>query len=441
MRRILYNKYEVLKPIAEGGMGSVWLVKDLHLNKLAAVKINHPCTNHNNQSGVLQEREVLKQLSHPMLPHIIDFFQEGGSECLVMEYVEGITLEQYLRRFGAVKPWQAVAWGVELTEVLHYLHSQNPPIIYRDLKPANIMIKQDGKLKLIDFGTAASPAFGQKREMFITGTPEYSAPEQWKEGNVGKKSDIYALGAVLHEMLTGIRPNGGIGERRPVREYDRSIPSELEKIILTCTRKQPQERYASMEQVKTALLTYKKNGFYRKVVYSIKREIGSLLWLLAICRTVLPFLQGVKAEEVPFPFLLQPLFLFAVALLYYFFIVKKQERNRFIKKHEKSVFLTEKRYAGLYKAGIFILLFLQLGMVHDKFLQAAEESPKLWVEMRDEQNRKLLLKEGAIYHPEQKIRFDIPVQELPQGIFSVQIVAVKDTGEIYESRVFLVEGN
>ena len=180
MRRILYNKYEVLKPIAEGGMGSVWLVKDLHLNKLAAVKINHSQMNYNNPSGVLQEREVLKQLSHPMLPHIIDFFQEGGSECLVMEYVEGITLEQYLRQFGAVKPWQAVAWGVELAEVLYYLHSQNPPIIYKDLKPANIMIKQDGKLKLIDFGTAATPEFGQKREMFITGTPEYSAPEQWK---------------------------------------------------------------------------------------------------------------------------------------------------------------------------------------------------------------------------------------------------------------------
>ncbi len=441
MRRILYNKYEVLKPIAEGGMGSVWLVKDLHLNKLAAVKINHPQTNHANQPGVLQEREVLKQLSHPMLPHIIDFFQEGGSECLVMEYVEGITLEQYLRRFGAVKPWQAVAWGVELAEVLRYLHSQNPPIIYRDLKPANIMIQQDGKIKLIDFGTAASPAFGQKREMFITGTPEYSAPEQWKEGSAGKQSDIYALGAVLHEMLTGIRPSGGIVERRPVREYDRSIPTELEKIILTCTRRQPQERYASMEQVKNALLTYKKKGLHGKVAYRIKREIGNLLWLLAICRTVLPFWQGVKAQEVPFPFLIQPLFLFGVALLYYFLIVKKQERNRFIKKHEKSVFLTEKKYAGLYKAGMVILLFLQLGTMRGNSLQAAEESSNLWVEMRDEENRKLLLKDGAVYHPEQKIRFDIPVQEFPKGKIAVQIVAVKDTGEIYESRVFLVEGN
>ena len=146
-------------------------------------------------------------------------------------------------------------------------------------------------------------------------------------------------------------------------------------------------------------------------------------------------------DEIPFPFLLQPLFLFSIALIYYFFVVKKQERNRFIRKHEKSVFLTEKKYAGLYKAGICILLFLQCGVVNNRSLQAAEEEPKLWVEMRDEQNRKLLLKEGTIYHPKQKLRFDIPVQELPQGIFTVQIVAVKDTGEIYESRVFLVEGN
>ena len=200
-------------------------------------------------------------------------------------------------------------------------------------------------------------------------------------------------------MLTGIRPHGGIGERRPVREYDRSIPTELEKIILTCTRKQPQERYASMEQVKNALLTYKKKGFHGKVAYRIKKEIGSLLRLLAISRTVLPFGQGVKVDEIPFPFLLQPLFLFSIALIYYFFVVKKQERNRFIRKHEKSVFLTEKKYAGLYKAGICILLFLQCGVVNNRSLQAAEEEPKLWVEMRDEQNRKLLLKEGTIYHP------------------------------------------
>ena len=415
MRRILYNKYEVLRPIAEGGMGSVLLVKDLHLNKLAAVKVNNPRVNQDMKSGILQEREVLKQLSHPMLPQIIDFFEEGGRECLVMEYVEGITMEQYLRRFGAVKPWQAVAWGVELSEVLHYLHSQNPPIIYRDLKPANIMVRQDGKLKLIDFGTAVNPAFGKEREVYLAGTPEYSAPEQWKEGNAGKQSDIYALGAVLHEMLTGIKPVRGLAERRPVREYDRSIPSELEKVISICTKKQAHERYASMEQVKNALLTYKKKGFRRKAAYGIWRGIGGLLWLIAIGRTLLPFVRGVKEEDFPFPFLFQPLFLFGIALIYHWIVVKRQEKRRFIKKQEKSVFLTEKKYAGLYRTGMIVLLFLQLGILGTDKLQAAEDSQKLWVEMRDEQNRKLLLKNDAVYYPEQKIRFDIPVQELPRG--------------------------
>ena len=129
MKQILCNKYEILRPIAEGGMGIVYLVKDLHLNKLAAVKVSKNQGRCGGRDAALGEMEVLKRLSHPALPSIIDFFEEGGNICLVMEYIEGITLEQYLRKFTKAQVHQAVRWAVELTEVLGYIHGQNPPVI------------------------------------------------------------------------------------------------------------------------------------------------------------------------------------------------------------------------------------------------------------------------------------------------------------------------
>ena len=132
MREILCNKYEVLRTIAEGGMGCVYLVKDLHLNRLCAVKVSKG-REEQKRSFAIAEKELLKRLTHPGLPAILDFFEEKGNFCIVMEYVEGITLEQYIRKFGAVREEMAVNWMLALCDVMYYLHSQNPPVIYRDL--------------------------------------------------------------------------------------------------------------------------------------------------------------------------------------------------------------------------------------------------------------------------------------------------------------------
>ncbi len=441
MKEILCNKYEVLKPIAEGGMGSVLLVKDLHLNKLAAVKVNKPLSLMTKKSSILQEREVLKQLFHPALPQIIDFFEEEGKEYLVMEYVEGITLEQYLRRFGRVEVGLAVTWAVELTEVLSYLHSQNPPIIYRDLKPANIMIRPDGRIKLIDFGAAAVSAFGCDKEEFLMGTPGYSAPEQWKDGCAGKQSDIYALGAVMHEMLTGIRPMQTLMVRRPIREYDRSIPTKLEKIVTICTKRQMCERYPSMQQVKTELLTYHRKGTGRKLRASILQSINILLWGMVFLSVSVPLLQGIREDSFPFPFLIKPLILAGITLCYQFLLIHQKDKRRFLKKQEKNIFLTEKKFTGSYTVGLLLLVLLLFGNLPMEISHAGETGKELWVEMRDMQNRKLLLKKGTVYNPEERIRLDIPKEKLPEGTLSMQIVAVNASGDVWESRVFLVEGN
>lgn len=442
MKRILCNKYEVLKVIAEGGMGVVYLVKDLHLNKLAAVKVSRNPESGKEREFALREMEVLKKLSHPGLPGIVDFFEEGGNLCLVMEYVDGITLEQYLRKEGRAEASLAVKWAVELTEVLQYLHNCNPPVIYRDLKPANIMIQPDGKLKLVDFGAAFVTSYGQQREQMMMGTPGYSAPEQWQSGNVGKTGDIYGLGAVLHEMLTGISPKRPFGERRPVREYDGSLSRELEKIIMICTRKKPGERYQSMERLREALLNHGKKGKWQEWLFRLKKGIGGALLLAAGGKLFLPLLQGVRREEFPFPYLQEPLLWFGAFCLYRFFFLRKKNGGRLIKRQEKSIFLTEKKFSGIYISGIVILLaagILLKGSGGLLSVSAREKENGLWVEMRDEKGRKLLLKEGAVYQVGDRVKLEIPAESMPEGEIALRLVATDEAGEIYESRVFLLQ--
>ncbi len=436
MRKILGHKYEVLRPIAEGGMGSVYLVKDLHLNKLAAVKVN--------QNHVEGEVQILKSLSHPALPRILDIFYEGEKECIVMEYVEGITLEQYLRRFMRVEMTKAVAWAVELAEVLAYLHNRKPTVIYKDLKPANIMIDAEGKLKLVDFGTAGTVRYGREGEAYLMGTPGYSAPEQWDLTSACKESDVYALGAVLHEMLTGISPVGGLRQRRGIREYDKSFPRELEKIIDVCTKRKASDRYHSMGEVREALLCYHKKGKFRKMLHRAKCFVGSVLWLLFFGRTCLPFLNGVNEECLPFPYFEQPLFLLAITCCYHLVFLRGKDKRKVVYKQEKSVFLTEKKFAGLFVtmwAGICLFSIMLIKSPAATNVMAAGQDRSIWVDMRDEQYRKLLLKEDAVYQVDKKVTFEIDKDDLPEGVISVRIVASDEENAVYESRVFLVEKN
>lgn len=443
MKQILCNKYEVLKTIAEGGLGVVYLVKDLHLNKLAAVKVSKNPGSAEGRRFVFREMEVLKELSHPALPRIIDFFEERETSCLVMEYVDGITLEQYLRKFGRVEASLAVKWAIELTEVLQYLHTCNPPIIYRDLKPANIMIQPDGKIKLVDFGAACISSYGQNREQMMVGTPGYSAPEQWQSGNAGKASDIYGLGAVLHEMLTGISPASRFTQRRPMREYDRSISRELEKVVCICTRKRPQERYQSMERLREALVNCERKGKAKESLFLFKKGIGCALILAAVMRFFLPFLQGVNREQFPFPYLKAPLILAAAAVVYHLLFFRKRGDGRMLIRQEKSIFLTEKKFSGIYVSGLLVMLFTATVMLSGNITisaAAGEKADCLWVEMRDEENRKLLLKNGSVYRVSDRLRLEIPAERIPEGEIALQLVVMGEEGEIYESRTFLLEG-
>lgn len=437
LRRILQHKYEVLQELGSGAEGQVILAKDLHLERLVAIK-------RTKNLSLLCEKELLMKLEHPGLPQIYDFFEEQSNCYLVMEYIEGITLRQYLSIHGRVEYMQAVQWALQLVEILQYLHNHRPAIIYRDLKPENIMIRQDGRLKLIDMGAAFRFRYEKDKEksFCLAGTPGYSPSEQWKRKVADKTCDIYGLGTVFHEMLTGASPLKPPFERRPVREYDKSIPIGLEQIVSVCTAKRATDRYQTMEELQEALRGYRKIGKWVNVVWTIKRLAVSTCITGGVASLLLPLWQGVPASDFPLPFLKYPLLFFVAALLLQTLLFESGRRKRLLKHQEKSIWLTEKQFTGLLLAFVLLLGYTGLGGILTSaptVAYAGANTEELWVELRGEDNRKLLLKKEAVYQPQKKVVLEVSVAELPEGKSALQLVAVGGGGEAYTSRIFYVK--
>ena len=179
-----------------------------------------------------REAQLLRRLRHPNLPPVSDEFAIGDRNYLVMEYVPGSTLQQMLDRGeGPFPESRVVAWANQLCDVLDYLHRQQPPIIFRDLKPANIMIDREGTVKLIDFGIARLFTPGKSRDTTTLGTPGYAAPEQYGKGQTDARSDLYALGATLPFLLTARDPADEPFKFPPARRLNPAVPAELEAVV------------------------------------------------------------------------------------------------------------------------------------------------------------------------------------------------------------------
>ncbi len=434
MEKIWMEKYERLHIIGAGGMGKVYLARDRNLDRLVVIK-------ESENNFLLSEMKILKELEHKGLPQIYDCFSFGKSIFLVMEYIEGMTLRQYMDKHKKVSERQAVKWVLELCEIMMYLHGRHPAVIYRDLKPENIMIRQNGELKLIDFGGALRLACGRKREEMCIGTVGYNPSDQWKETGGDVTWDIYGLGAVFHEMLTGANPAVLPCGRRPLAEYDRSLSSGLEKIIKKCTAPKASDRYLSMEQLKVDLLHYRK----KVSGSSIFRMVGKFLYVLMMVSTILsfmiPFVLGIPENHIPFPYLEQPL-IFLMTTQMIRLINFQFNKKRCLCRQEKNIYLTEKRFLGLLSFMMFIIsgVFpLPLVDLPQSLTYAREEDGTLWVEMRDEQGRKMLLKEDAVYKTDKQVRFELPADRLPDQKLAMQLVAVGENGDTYSSRIFYIQ--
>jgi serine/threonine protein kinase len=261
---LLQNRYRIVRQVGGGGMGTVYLAEDLRLpDRRYAVKEMSPAfLSPQDQAWAIpafqREAYLLASLSHPNLAAVTDFFPEGENWYLVMEFVEGETLARRLERSpGHRLPLQeALPIIRQLCDVLEYLHTRQPPVIFRDLKPSNIMLTPDGQVKLIDLGIARFFKPGQRQDTVSLGTPGYAAPEQY--GGLGQsdpRTDIYSLGVLLHQMVTGYDPAAATVPfpLPPPRQLMPGIPPEVERVILRATQIQPDARYPSIQALRDDL--------------------------------------------------------------------------------------------------------------------------------------------------------------------------------------------
>lgn len=250
----LDERYEILKLIDTGGTSQVYLAMDRRVNKEWAIKKVRKKSAAINT--VMAEVNVLKQLEHPALPKIIDIEEDADFFYVVMDYIRGENLRTIVRVAGPQDQDTVVAWGIELCNVISYLHSRN--IVYRDMKPSNVMLTPEGKLILIDFGIAREYDPNVANDTVSLGTEGYAAPEQYEgHGQTDARTDIYGIGVTLFNLLTGINPLTHKGNTFSVRLARPNLSSGLDKIILKCTNKDRSQRYQTVEELKQALLHYK----------------------------------------------------------------------------------------------------------------------------------------------------------------------------------------
>lgn len=258
---IIENKYEILKEVGRGGMSVVYLAMDIRLNKQWAVKEIKKSGNKNNEiivNSLIVEANLMKKLDHPSLPRIVDIIDTEHVIYIVMDYIEGESIDRILRYNGPQDEQIVIEWSKQICDVLHYLHTQNPPIIYRDMKPGNIMVKPDGNIKIIDFGIAREYKNDKLTDTTVLGTKGYAAPEQYGKRQSDRRTDIYSLGMTMHSLLTGDDPRNPDFNYRPVRDYEPTISGGIERIIEKCIEIDPENRYQDCMELMYALMNYEK---------------------------------------------------------------------------------------------------------------------------------------------------------------------------------------
>lgn len=255
---VVDGKYKILNEIGRGGMSVVYLAINERANKTWAIKEVRKDGGTDSevvQQGLVAETEMLKKLSHPHLPSIIDVIDRQDSFLIVMDYIEGRSLQSLLKHGGPQPSDKAIEWAKQLCDVLGYLHSRCPPIIYRDMKPANVMLKPDGSVTLIDFGTAREYKDSKQGDTTWLGTRGYAAPEQFGgHGQTDARTDIYCLGATLYHLLTGYSPADTHFEVLPLRQLNPAFAgSGIEKIVAKCCQPDPAKRYQNCAELMYAL--------------------------------------------------------------------------------------------------------------------------------------------------------------------------------------------
>ncbi|MBV9709337.1 MAG: tetratricopeptide repeat protein [Ktedonobacteraceae bacterium] len=254
---LLNSRYQLETRIGQGGMGAVYKATDSRFNNrpIAVKEMSRAGLPSNRiqeaEESFEHEAHLLADLLHPNLPRIYDHFTENERSYLVMDFIEGQTLEDYYDKAGGspLPLDQVLNWGEQICDVLSYLHTHQPPIIFRDLKPSNVMISESGHVYLIDFGIARIFKPGQSHDTVALGSPGFAAPEQYGKAQSTPRSDIYSLGALLHCLLTGVDPSEQPFFFRPASELNPVVPRELERLLQQMLEMDADKRPASAQDI------------------------------------------------------------------------------------------------------------------------------------------------------------------------------------------------
>lgn len=300
---IIDNRYTIIREIDRGGMSIIYLAHDNRLKKDIVIKEILPANQRKTGKKISdedlldclkQEWRLLVLLDHYSIPNIYDVIDKNGHIYVVMDYIPGESLIKKLDREGRCSAKEVIDWGIQLAEILQYLHTCNrEPVIYRDMKPDNVMLTPDNKIKLIDFGTAISASIeiedsnGNSKNY---GTKEYAAPEQKRNKITNEKTDIFSLGVTLYKLVIGgvIKDNTKL---KSIREIDPSLPEGLEYILEKCLKVDPRERYDSVSELLYDLKNINKlTKEYRKKI--IKQMSLFLISLMLFCTSIVITIIG-----------------------------------------------------------------------------------------------------------------------------------------------------
>ena len=257
---VLRDRYRIAGIIGEGAMGVVYQAEDLTIPgaRWALKEMEADGLDHEERQEALarfdRECRILSELNHTGLPKIIEHFARDGRHYLVMEFIEGESLEtKRAHHGGAFRAEEIMPWVFQIMDILEYLHHHSPPIIYRDLKPSNIVITAGGKAKLVDFGIARAFDPDKLMDTQQIGTPGFSAPEQYGTGQTDRRSDLYSLGATIYYLLSGQDLQQFNFQFPPLTQFNRHVPPDVASAIAKALERSPENRFQSVREMREFL--------------------------------------------------------------------------------------------------------------------------------------------------------------------------------------------